>query len=118
MPPIRACSTKSPTGRNILFDSEDPNELSPIIYAKQKFGRITICNSDAGGLSLANSAITEAWRTVSELEPAPMDITRPFRERPADRTEVNTKAMSFYKAVLPDNWTNLRWCPKCGSKSR
>jgi spermidine dehydrogenase len=57
------------TGRNILFDSEDPNELSPIIYAKQKFGRITICNSDAGGLSLANSAITEAWRAVSELEP-------------------------------------------------
>jgi spermidine dehydrogenase len=57
------------TGRNILFDSEDPNELSPTIYAKQKFGRITICNSDAGGLSLANSAIAEAWRAVSELEP-------------------------------------------------
>lgn len=57
------------TGRNILFDSEDPNELSPTIYAKQKFGRITICNSDAGGQSLANAAIGEAWRAVSELEP-------------------------------------------------
>jgi len=57
------------TGRNILFDSEDPNELSPTIHAKQKFGRITICNSDAGGQSLANAAIAEAWRAVSELEP-------------------------------------------------
>jgi spermidine dehydrogenase len=57
------------TGRNILFDSESPEELSPTIIAKQKFGRITICNSDAGGQSLANAAITEAWRAVSELEP-------------------------------------------------
>lgn len=57
------------TGRNILFDSEDPNELSPTIYAKQKFGRIAICNSDAGGQSLANAAIVEAWRAISDLEP-------------------------------------------------
>jgi spermidine dehydrogenase len=57
------------TGRNILFDSEDPNELSPTIYAKQKFGRIAIANSDAGGQSLANAAIAEAWRAVSDLEP-------------------------------------------------
>jgi spermidine dehydrogenase len=57
------------TGRNILFDSEDPNELSPTIAAKQKFGRITVCNSDAGGQSLANAAIAEAWRAISELEP-------------------------------------------------
>jgi len=57
------------TGRNILFDSEDPNELSPTIYAKQKFGRITIANSDAGGQSLANAAIAEAWRAVDDLQP-------------------------------------------------
>lgn len=57
------------TGRNILFDSEDPNELSPTIYAKQKFGRIAIANSDAGGQSLANAAIAEAWRAVDDLQP-------------------------------------------------
>jgi spermidine dehydrogenase len=57
------------TGRNVLFDSEDPNELSPTIPAKQKFGRIAIANSDAGGQSLANAAIAEAWRAVSDLEP-------------------------------------------------
>lgn len=57
------------TGRNIMFDSENPNELSPTIPAKQKFGRITIANSDAGGQSLANAAIEEAWRAVNDLEP-------------------------------------------------
>jgi len=57
------------TGRNIMFDSEDPNDLSPTIHAKQKFGRITIANSDAGGQSLCNAAIEEAWRAVNDLQP-------------------------------------------------
>ena len=57
------------TGRNVLFDPTGPNDLSPTIIAKQKFGRITICNSDASGQGLAQTAIGEAWRAVSDLEP-------------------------------------------------
>ena len=29
----------------------------------------TIANSDAGGQSLANAAIEEAWRAVNDLQP-------------------------------------------------
>jgi len=57
------------TGRNTLFDKVQPGDLSPTIMAKQRFGRITIANSDAGAQSLANAAIAEAWRAVDDLQP-------------------------------------------------
>jgi spermidine dehydrogenase len=57
------------TGRNTLFDKVRPGDLSPTVMAKQKFGNIAICNSDAGGQSLANAAIAEAWRAVDDLQP-------------------------------------------------
>jgi spermidine dehydrogenase len=57
------------TGRNTLFDPTGPNDLPPPLIARQKWGRITICNSDASGQGLAQTAIGEAWRAVSELEP-------------------------------------------------
>ena len=59
------------TGRNVLFEPNAYQELSPTVVAKQKFGRITICNSDAAGQSLVQAAIDEAYRAVNELTPRP-----------------------------------------------
>jgi spermidine dehydrogenase len=55
------------TGRSTLED--DPNQISPTMVAKQKFGNIAIANSDAAGTSLAQSAISEAYRAVQDLKP-------------------------------------------------
>ena len=55
------------TGRSTLED--DPNQISPTVIAKQKFGNIAIANSDAAGTSLASSAIYEAYRAVQDLKP-------------------------------------------------
>jgi spermidine dehydrogenase len=57
------------TGRNVLEAPNAYEELSPTIVAKQKFGRIAICNSDAAGQSLAGAAIEEAYRAVNDLQP-------------------------------------------------
>lgn len=57
------------TGRNLVNEPDAYNELSPTIVAKQKFGRIAICNSDAAGTSLVQSAISEAYRAVNDLKP-------------------------------------------------
>jgi spermidine dehydrogenase len=58
------------TGRNMLFDQIDPQDpISPIVYAKQPFGRIAIANSDASGVGIAQTAIDEAARAVRDLEP-------------------------------------------------
>jgi spermidine dehydrogenase len=56
------------TGRSTL--ENNPDELSPTIAAKRKFGRIAIANSDAAGTSLASAAITEAYRAVQDLKPS------------------------------------------------
>jgi spermidine dehydrogenase len=55
------------TGRNSLFDPTGPEDVSPTLLARQKFGRIAIANSDASGQGLTSTAISEAWRAVSEL---------------------------------------------------
>jgi spermidine dehydrogenase len=57
------------TGRNLINEKNAYNELSPTIVAKQKFGRIAICNSDAAGTSLVQSAISEAYRAINDLKP-------------------------------------------------
>ena len=40
--------------------------------ASQKFGRITIANSDASGVCLTQAAFDQAHRAVDELNPRPM----------------------------------------------
>lgn len=57
------------TGRNVLFDHTGPDDLSPTIIAKQKFGRIAIANSDSSGIGIAQTAIDEGCRAVRDLQP-------------------------------------------------
>lgn len=56
------------TGRNTLFEQDRELKVSPTAIAKQPFGRVTIANADAGGVSTAGTAIDEAFRAVRELE--------------------------------------------------
>jgi spermidine dehydrogenase len=52
---------------NTLFDPDyDESEL-PCVVGRQKFGRVTIANSDAGGEAYLNVAIDQAHRAVEEL---------------------------------------------------
>ena len=55
--------------RNILFDRNASEEDSPCVVARQKFGHVTIANSDASGIDLVQTAFDEAFRAVRELEP-------------------------------------------------
>ena len=54
-------------GPNPLFDHYAEGE-SPHEVGRQRFGNITIANSDAGARAYLDCAIDEAWRAVSELE--------------------------------------------------
>jgi spermidine dehydrogenase len=54
-------------GRNHLFDDE--SVPGPFEVGRQKFGHITIANSDASGIDNAQTAMDEAARAVRELEP-------------------------------------------------
>lgn len=56
------------TGRNTYFEPEADQTPSPTLAARMPFGRITIANSDAGGVSTAATAIDQAFRAVRELE--------------------------------------------------
>jgi spermidine dehydrogenase len=56
------------TGRDSLFQQDRDTKVSPTILAKQKFGRISICNSDAGAVSTCATAMDEAFRAVRDLE--------------------------------------------------
>jgi spermidine dehydrogenase len=56
------------TGRDTLFAQDRAQAVSPTVAARQKFGRISIANSDAGGVSTAGTAIDEAFRAVRDLE--------------------------------------------------
>ena len=56
------------TGRNTLFAQDREAEESPTLLARQPFGRITIANADAGGVSTAGTAIDQAFRAVRDLE--------------------------------------------------
>tara|TARA_R110002072_G_scaffold303107_2_gene493825 strand:- start:103322 stop:105313 length:1992 start_codon:yes stop_codon:yes gene_type:complete len=58
------------TGRNELFDEPlQPGEFPPNVVARQRFGRIAIANSDAGGVSTMQTAFEQAYRAISDLEP-------------------------------------------------
>ncbi|MBC2667151.1 NAD(P)-binding protein [Novosphingobium flavum] len=56
------------TGRNQLFEADQVGKTSPTEIARAPYGRITIANADAGGVSTAGTAIDEAFRAVRELE--------------------------------------------------
>jgi spermidine dehydrogenase len=50
-----------------LADPEVPQEQRPHVIGRQRFGRVTIANSDAGAAAFTNQAIDEANRAVEEL---------------------------------------------------
>lgn len=48
---------------------EDPDDLRyPHVRGRQAFGRIAIANSDAGARAMFESAVSQAYRAVSELD--------------------------------------------------
>lgn len=48
---------------NLDWDEGD----QPWVIGREPFGRITIANSDSGGLAYTDSAIDQAWRAVKEI---------------------------------------------------
>src|SRR5579862_551004 len=50
-----------------LGDPDVPPEQRPHVLGRQRFGRVTIANSDAGAAAFTNQAIDEANRAVEEL---------------------------------------------------
>ena len=50
-----------------LGDPDVPPEERPHVVGRQRFGRVTIANSDAGAAAFTNQAIDEAHRAVEEL---------------------------------------------------
>ncbi|MEH6551755.1 MAG: NAD(P)-binding protein [Pseudomonadales bacterium] len=50
-----------------LFDTPDSNGQYPHEIGRQKFGRLTVANSDAAASASINAAIDEAYRAVDEL---------------------------------------------------
>ncbi|HKW26747.1 MAG TPA: FAD/NAD(P)-binding protein [Terriglobales bacterium] len=51
---------------NSLSDPDWPEEQRPCVIGRQKFGRISIANSDAGASAYTDTAIDQAWRAVRE----------------------------------------------------
>ena len=52
---------------NIFTEVHVPQEERPHVIGRQRFGRVTIANSDAGAAAFTNQAIDEANRAVEEL---------------------------------------------------
>ena len=50
-----------------LADPDVPPEQRPHVIGRQRFGRVTIANADAGAAAFTNQAIDEAHRAVEEL---------------------------------------------------
>ena len=50
-----------------LADPDVPPEHRPHVVGRQRFGRVTIANADAGAAAFTNQAIDEAHRAVEEL---------------------------------------------------
>ena len=49
-----------------LADPDVPQEQRPHVIGRQRFGRVTIANADAGAAAFTNQAIDEAHRAVQE----------------------------------------------------
>jgi spermidine dehydrogenase len=54
---------------NPLFDPDWPEAKRPNVIGRQKFGRITIANTDSGATAYTDVAIDQAHRAVQELVP-------------------------------------------------
>jgi len=54
---------------NPLFDPDWPEAKRPNVIGRQKFGRITIANTDSGATAYTDVAIDQAHRAVEELVP-------------------------------------------------
>jgi len=54
-------------GYNPLFDPDWPDDETPWVVGRKRFGRIAIANSDAGGSAYTDAAIDQAFRAVHEL---------------------------------------------------
>jgi spermidine dehydrogenase len=54
-------------GPNPLFDPDWKEGEEPWVVGRQRFGRITIANSDSGAEAETDAAIDEAYRAVSEI---------------------------------------------------
>jgi spermidine dehydrogenase len=54
-------------GDNDLYDPEGTEAESSWVRGRQRFGRITIANSDAAGVSMTQAAFDQANRAVKEL---------------------------------------------------
>jgi spermidine dehydrogenase len=54
-------------GYNPLFDPDWKEGEEPWVVGRQRFGRIAIANSDAGGRAYTDEAIDQAYRAVNEL---------------------------------------------------
>ena len=52
---------------NSLWDGPWPEGQEPCVVGRQRYGRLTIANADAGAFAYTNSAIDQAWRAVGEL---------------------------------------------------
>jgi spermidine dehydrogenase len=50
-----------------LWDPDFPPDERPCVIGRQKFGRISIANSDAGARAYTDVAIDQAWRAVGEI---------------------------------------------------
>ena len=55
------------SGTNDLFDPDWSYGDTPCLKGRQRFGRITIANSDAAGVALMQAAFDQANRAVNEL---------------------------------------------------
>jgi spermidine dehydrogenase len=52
---------------NPLFDPEWAPGQAPHEIGRQRFGRITVANSDSGATAYTDVAINQAWRAINEL---------------------------------------------------
>ena len=71
-------------GANDLYDPEWSYDEAPWVKGRQRFGRITVANTDAAAVCLAQAAFDQAHRAVGELL---TDVIRPEFQYPwAERT--------------------------------
>jgi spermidine dehydrogenase len=52
---------------NSLYDPDWPENEQPCAIGRQRFGRISIANSDAEAFAYTNAAIDQAYRAVQEV---------------------------------------------------
>ena len=52
---------------NSLYDPDWPADQQPCVIGRQRFGRISIANSDAGAFAYTSEAIDQAYRAVQEV---------------------------------------------------